>query len=245
MASDSRINIVSGLPPEFNTDIRQGNVTYHVQTEDMGEKSCKLVTRVYRKGEVVFSRQSSYVDLAGEKDSSALVTARMREQHDAVARDFLWDRKMGFIAEAEKLLRRGGGTSALNILKEALLLFPGDPLLRSYQGLLVATVDKKPAEGIRICREAMNVRGGLSNYGSGRHTGVFYLNLGKAYLRAGDKSQAIMAFRDGLKRDPGNKDLIWEIKKMGVRRDPPIPFLGRGNPFNKYLGLLLSRLKGR
>lgn len=245
MASDSRINIVSGIPPEFNTDIRQGDVTYHVQTEDMGEKSCKLVTKVYQKGEVVFSRQTSYLDLAGKEDSSDLVKARMRQQHDAVVRDFLWERKMGFIEEAGRLLRRGGGISARNILKEAMALFPGDPLLRSHHGLLVATVDKKPAEGVRICREAMDVPGGLSTYGSGLYTGVFYLNLGKACLKGGDKAQAIRVFREGLRLDPENKDLLWEMKKMGLRRRPPISILSRGHPLNKYLGLILSRLKRR
>lgn len=37
---------------------------------------------------------------------------------------------------------------------------------------------------------------------------------------------------------------LWEMKKIGARRKPPIPYLKRTNPINKYIGILLHKLKG-
>lgn len=33
-----------------------------------------------------------------------------------------------------------------------------------------------------------------------------------------------------------------ELDKLGLRKPPVIPFLSRGNPINKYLGIILSRM---
>ena len=79
-------------------------------------------------------------------------------------------------------------------------------------------------------------------YGSEFFYPAFYLNLGRAYLKAGDKEGAIEAFREGLENDPDNHDLLWEFRKLGIRKSPPIPFLRRSNPVNKYIGLLVSKV---
>ena len=68
MASKSKINIVSGLSQEFNSNFTVDNVTYHVQTEDMGTKTCKIVSRVYQKGEVVLTRKSDYSHIVNLKN---------------------------------------------------------------------------------------------------------------------------------------------------------------------------------
>ena len=70
---------------------------------------------------------------------------------------------------------------------------------------------------------------------------VFYLNLGRACLKANKKKAAMEAFKNGLKTDPENRDLLWEIKKMGTRKNPPLPFLTRGNPINQYIGKMLYK----
>lgn len=236
--SDSRVKIVSGFPPEFSTDITVGGVTFHVQTEDMGPGAGKLASRVYREGEVVFSRQEPYPGPSPEGGAEVPVEERMKELHGSVIRDFLDEQKGRFLRQAEKVLRRGGGRSALNVLKEALERFPEDPLLLSHYGRVLATVGKKPEEGIRICSEVLGPPGRRRE-----RPGVFYLNLGKALLGGGRKAEAIQTFREGYALEPENRDLLWELKKLGLRRRPVIPFLGRGNPLNKYLGLLLSRLR--
>ncbi len=70
---------------------------------------------------------------------------------------------------------------------------------------------------------------------------MFNLNLGRAHLAIGEKEEAIKAFKLGLRADPENKELLGELKKLGVRKSPPVPFLKRNNPINKYLGMLLRR----
>lgn len=68
-----------------------------------------------------------------------------------------------------------------------------------------------------------------------------YLNLGRIYLLGGKKKAAIRIFRLGLRN--GRNDLITtELVKLGIRRPPPIRFLKRENPLNKYLGIMLARL---
>lgn len=68
-----------------------------------------------------------------------------------------------------------------------------------------------------------------------------YFNLGRIYLLGGKKKAAIRIFRLGL-RNGRNDLIIVELAKLGIRRPPPIRFLKRENPINKYLGLLLKRL---
>jgi hypothetical protein len=70
---------------------------------------------------------------------------------------------------------------------------------------------------------------------------VFYLNLGRAYLKDDKKNDAVRAFQEGLKNDPENRDILWEMQKLGTRKKLPLPFLSRSNPINVYLGKLFSK----
>lgn len=248
MASKSEIKIISRLPSEFGSNITVDNVTYHVQTEDMGKKTYKLVSRVYLKGEVVFSKEAEYSHIAKIKDPGDKIRAFMEDHHKAVIGMFLKDRavkqksKSEYFEEVRQLLRKRNSKSALKTLRYALENFPSDPFFLSYYGCLLAIVENKPKEGIRICKDAI---GSLKNsvpFGSEFFYPVFYLNLGRAYLKDDNRDGAVTAFKEGLKNDPEDHDLLWEMKKLGLRKRPVIPFLRRGNPINRYIGMLLSRV---
>ena len=71
-----------------------------------------------------------------------------------------------------------------------------------------------------------------------------YLNLGKVYLIRKDKKEAVNAFRQGLQHEE-NQQIVDELDRLGTRKPPPIPFLKRSNIINKYLGMILSRIKLR
>ena len=73
------------------------------------------------------------------------------------------------------------------------------------------------------------------------HNTVHYLNLGRIYLIAGKKDDAIRTFREGLGYEQDPK-IIDELEKMGTRKPPFIASLKRSNPVNKYLGIILKRL---
>lgn len=62
------------------------------------------------------------------------------------------------------------------------------------------------------------------------------LNLGRVYLRAGDRGLAFGTFVAGLKLNPGHPELRAEIRRLGIRRRPVVRFLARGHPLNRLLG---------
>ena len=72
----------------YNTDVRHGSRTFHVQTEDKGLSNPKIETLIYVGGEILDSYRSSYEDLqaTGTLIEPAIQT-RMDEQHRAVIRD--------------------------------------------------------------------------------------------------------------------------------------------------------------
>jgi tetratricopeptide (TPR) repeat protein len=245
MSDKTKITVTSNISHEFSSNITIDNVTYHVQTEDMGPKSGKIITNIYLKGAIVSSKKSDYSHLTRLRDMDAKVKALMEKHHRMVIDAFVAEQskkqkpKSEYFSEVQQLLRRGSGTQALETLGDALAKYPGDPFLLSYYGCLIAIVENNPREGIRICEEAIGALNTAMPFGTEFFYPIFYLNLGRAYLKGKRKADAIKSFQQGLKHDPDNKDIKGELQKLGSRRRLPVPFLGRSNPINKYIGRLL------
>jgi len=70
---------------------------------------------------------------------------------------------------------------------------------------------------------------------------VHYLNFGRVYMLSGQRNDAMQIFREGLHHEE-NKDIVAELIKLGMRKSPVIPFFGRENLLNKYLGIVFTRL---
>ena len=72
----------------FNSNVRVGDVLYHVQTEDRGPAHPYVDTIVYEAGRVVYRRSTGYQDLlSGTMSSSALSDAlslRLTRQHQEI-----------------------------------------------------------------------------------------------------------------------------------------------------------------
>jgi len=247
MASKPEIRLTSKLSPELSSNITVDNITYHVQTEDMGIKTCKIITNIYIKGEVVFKKKSDYAHMTKLKDFSVRLASLLEKQHKSAIDQFIAEKtskkklKSDYFEEVQQLLRRGNGRSALIALRHALDKFPGDPFFLSYYGCLIAVVEDNPKEGIKICEDAIRTLDTAMPFGSEFFYPVFFLNLGRAYLKGDRKKDAVQAFQNGLKNDLGNRDILWEMKKIGTRKEPPVAFLSRSNPINKYIGMLLYR----
>ncbi len=137
-----------------------------------------------------------------------------------------------FIEKGITLAREGNYSDALRILEED-LCFTANPLAMSYYALCLAIVERRYDNAISICLMAL---------GKEFYNPDIYCNLGRIFLLNGQKATAIKAFRRGLAFDSSHPGLIEEIKKLGIRRKPIIPFLPRSNPINKFLGLLAKRL---
>jgi hypothetical protein len=71
----------------FNTDVEHGGRVYHVQTEDKGVGNPLIETLVYRGGEILAARRSTYDDLRAGGFDEAAVARRIEEQHNAVIAD--------------------------------------------------------------------------------------------------------------------------------------------------------------
>lgn len=100
---------------------------------------------------------------------------------------------------------------------------------------------KRYRTGIETCIKALAAVKQGSSFGQEKLFPVFYLNLGKAYVAAGKKKDALEAFNKGLKYDTTNRDLEKEVRALGKRKTAPVPFLDRSNPINKYIGKILQK----
>jgi tetratricopeptide (TPR) repeat protein len=139
--------------------------------------------------------------------------------------------------------RNGKQKEAYGLLLQATLQYPDDPLILSYFGCLEAIVDKKYRSGVEACKRAILLLKKKETFSEEILYPVFYLNLGRAYVAAGKKKDAIDSFKKGLRYDSGNSDLKKELQRLGVRKQAPVPFLDRSNPINKYIGLILQKTK--
>jgi tetratricopeptide (TPR) repeat protein len=142
---------------------------------------------------------------------------------------------------AEELFKKGlealagGKTLPALVSFEKALSLEDNPAFYSYLALCIAKERGQVKKAIDLCEEALR---------KDTENTAHYLNLGKILLHAGNKDEAIIVFRGGLKYaiDP---QIVDELNKLGTRQPPVIPFLKRNNPINKYLGLIRKRLRKR
>ena len=238
MKKDS-IKITSKHGTEFDSEVSLGREKYHVQTEWGGDLKPHITTRAYLKGQVLFTRKTDCADIKNSPDMPAAVRERMVEQHQSAMATLRAERSTktrttsDYLDEAKNFLKTKNKRAALRVLNEALEHYPDDPFILSYYGCLDAVANKNYTHGIETCLKKR------VPFGQEFFYPVFYLNLGRAYLAAGRKEEAVGAFNKGLQIDGENKELTSEIKKLGRRKKPAIPFLKRSNPINKYIGMLL------
>jgi len=247
VSTNKEIKIKSEYSSELSSRVTVDDVTYIIHTEDLGRGYAKAISRVYLRGKIVFSKEIDYSHLIRKGVISDRVNAFLSRHHRSVVDGFIAEcnrkqkKRSDFLDEAKDLLRKGRSSDALKSLGKGLEKFPNDPFLMSYYGCLYALLTKDPAKGIKMCREAIRELDESIPFGRELFYPQFYLNLGRAYLGASKKREAIKAFNTGLRAYPEDQELIREMKKLGIRRRPPLPFLDRSNPLNKYIGLLISK----
>lgn len=141
-------------------------------------------------------------------------------------------------AETEILFSRGVEAversewpAALSCFEKAAKL-QESPLTNSFLALCIARERGQFKKAIAICTEALEADPGNS---------LLYLNLGKIYLLQKERDEAIRIFRRGLGHEV-NEQIIAELDRLGSRKPPPLSFLHRDNPLNKYLGIILTKL---
>jgi len=101
----------------------------------------------------------------------------------------------------------------------------------SYFGFCLGQTGGDLHEAVRCCRKAARREA---------YRPDLCLNLGRVLLMAGRKREAYKALRKGLRMQPDNRGIRTALTRMGVRRRPVLPFLGRCSPLNVLLGRIRS-----
>ncbi len=132
------------------------------------------------------------------------------------------------------LLRAGNSLAALACFEKAFTI-EKTPAIRSCLGLCIATERGKISEAITLCKEAID-----QDPGNPLH----YRNLGKVYMKAGRKTDCLEVLRKGLSCgiDPEISELL---ERIGMRKTPVFSFLPRRHFLNRYVGLIMRRLRLR
>ena len=129
--------------------------------------------------------------------------------------------KAQYLKEARKLVKRRKLKNALELIEDAIVLYPEEPFIMSFHGYLIAAVLKKHKEGVEMCKNALAIYDKKGLVGGEYYHHFFYLNLGRAYLVARNKDFAVRYLRKGLDYDVNNKEII--IKNF---KDSFFPYIG-------------------
>lgn len=65
----------------FNTEVKYGNRTYHVQTEDKGERNPIIETLIYVGGEIIDIKRTSYAEILRTTGNKEEIRKLMELQH--------------------------------------------------------------------------------------------------------------------------------------------------------------------
>ena len=134
--------------------------------------------------------------------------------------------------KGEELFKRGEKLAALASFEKSCQLDDSDPLCRSYLALLSATQRGQMENAAKVLEDLVE---------QFPEEPLVYLNLGRLYLFADRKQDAVDTLRKGAAA--GKLPEIHQLlESLGLRKKPVIPFLSRQNPINKFSGLLLKKL---
>jgi tetratricopeptide (TPR) repeat protein len=135
-------------------------------------------------------------------------------------------------------MRRGELRDAYRLLQPAVVTYPQNPYILSCFGYLQAALEKKYRAGVENCRKALSLEERRAAVEENDVPAELYLNLARAYMAAGRRKLALDSLEQGLRYDKKG-ELASERRSLGIRKRPPVPFLNRSNPINKYIGMML------
>ena len=144
------------------------------------------------------------------------------------------------IRAAEESFQKGLEALAQSKGLEALALFESaiaierqfgaeraQPRYVSYYGLCLVLENRKHVDALALCREAVEAE---------FFNPDLYCNLVKVLRTAGRRAEAHGVAIRGLRWEARHAGLHRELREMGSRRKPVLPFLSRRNPINVLLG---------
>lgn len=107
----------------FNTDVRSGDVVYHVQTEDKGDKSRLIVSLVYDRGTILASKRVTYDDLVNGEFSEAALAEGVQRQHQLICAAV----KAGRVGELKEMTAKARSKSSANAAVSPVSVVAAEP----------------------------------------------------------------------------------------------------------------------
>lgn len=135
------------------------------------------------------------------------------------------------LRNALEALESNSYIEALMLLEQANEL-QSSPMVSSYLAYCQAQVKREYSAAINLCNEALRDDPANADH---------YLNLGRIYILAGKRGNALHVFRRGIKLGR-NRQLMVELRKFDPRQPPVFSSLPRHHSLNRVAGKLFSRL---
>jgi len=88
----------------YNHNIKYKGEIFHIQTEDSGISNPHIITLLYRGGNIIASKKTSYADIVKMDNLNQIVEELMKEQHKDMLRRLKnseFDARLGLDAVAE------------------------------------------------------------------------------------------------------------------------------------------------
>lgn len=142
--------------------------------------------------------------------------------------DDMFNKGLSFLREDDTLAALACFEKAYEIRKT--------PETQSYFALCIAVERGQIREAVKLCGHSVDLE---------PDNPAHYLNLGKIYLHAKRRKDALEALRAGAGKGltlHENEEIKRLLEHLGERKRPLFPFLSRSHVLNKYLGILLHRL---
>lgn len=128
--------------------------------------------------------------------------------------------------------REGDAAAAHALFERAHRRAPFEARFMSWYGLTLVLVERNSNLGILYCDQALRVAGPEPE---------LLLNQARSHLALGQRDRAVRSIVRGLAAAPLDPSLHAAQASMGWRRRPVLPFLGRANVLNRWLGRLRHR----
>jgi hypothetical protein len=147
----------------FNTNFRYRGVLFHVQTEDSGVENPRVMSHLFKGGDILASLKGDYSDKLDIADLEGEVRALMEGQHKAMLRSLIRGEQDAVIMERmgpEVFANEHGGDTDVTLPPaevtlpdgDEMLLDPGDVLEEAgsagevTEGTIVSEPAENPAE---------------------------------------------------------------------------------------------------
>jgi hypothetical protein len=158
-----------------NTNVKAGETTFHVQTEDRGATNALIDTTVYFHGRVLHRRTNNYFDLLPlNPDTEQALKLRLDEQHRAVVEELRTGALHLALPQEAKPPAAAGDSNAPSVPKVLTLVLINAKtwLAGKHATLDVSVQNRETGEAVNHARVAARVDGAADSNEFKTETGI-------------------------------------------------------------------------